>query len=45
MTVEKWDGVDVGQPGVRLDIEVGLSGQGRDGQDLVELGQPALGLG
>jgi hypothetical protein len=30
---------------VRLDVEVGLSGQWRDGQDLVDLGQPSLGLG
>ena len=45
VTVEERDGVDVGQPWVRLDVEVGLSGQWRDGQDLVELGQPTLGLG
>jgi hypothetical protein len=45
VTVEERDGVDVGQPWGRLDVEVGLSGQWRDGQDLVELGQPALGLG
>jgi hypothetical protein len=44
-TVEERDGGDVGQPWVRLDVEVGLSGQRRNGQDLVELGQPALGLG
>jgi hypothetical protein len=45
VAVEERDGVDVGQPWVRLDVEVGLSGQRRDGQNLVELGQPALGLG
>jgi hypothetical protein len=45
VTVEERVGVDVGQPWMRLDVEVGLSGQRRDGQDLVELGQPALGLG
>jgi hypothetical protein len=45
VTVEERDGVDVGQPWVRLDVEVGLSGQWRDGQDLVDLGQPSLGLG
>jgi hypothetical protein len=44
VTVEERDGVDVRQPRVRLDVEVGLSGQRRDDQDLVELGQPALGL-
>jgi hypothetical protein len=43
--VEERDGVDVGQPRVRLDVEAGLSGQRRDGQDLIDLGQPALGLG
>jgi hypothetical protein len=26
VTVQEWDGVDVGQPWVRLDVEVGLSG-------------------
>ena len=31
--------------GVPLDIEVGLSGQRRDGQELVELDEPTLGLG
>jgi hypothetical protein len=45
VTVEQWDGVDVGHPSVRLDVEVGLSRQRRDGQDLVDLGQPALGPG
>jgi len=45
VAVEERDGVDVGQPWVRLDVEVGLSGQWRDGQDLVDLGQPSLGLG
>jgi hypothetical protein len=44
VTVEERDGVDVRKPRVRLDVEVGLSGQRRDDQDLVELGQPALGL-
>jgi hypothetical protein len=45
VTVEERDRVDVGQPWVSLDVEVGLSGQWRDSQDLVELGQPTLGLG
>jgi len=45
VAVEERDGVDVGQPWVPLDVEVGLSGQRRDGQDLVEFGQPTLGLG
>ena len=45
VAVEERDGVDVGQPWVPLDVKVGLSGQRRDGQDLVELGQPTLGLG
>jgi hypothetical protein len=45
VTVQERDGVDVGQPWVRLDVEVGLFRQWRDGQDLVDLGQPSLGLG
>jgi len=45
VAVEERDGVDVRQPWVPLDVEVGLSGQRRDGQELVELDEPTLGLG
>jgi hypothetical protein len=45
VAVQERDGVDVGHPWMRLDVEVSLSRQRRDGQKLVDLGQPALGLG
>jgi len=45
VAVKERDGVDVGHPWVGLDVDVGLSGQRRDDQALVELGQPTLGLG